>query len=219
MIKIAPSILTADFAFIGETIKSLEKACADYIHLDVMDGHFVPNITFGSAFVKGIRGVTSLPLDVHLMIKNPSDYIDDFVEAGADIITVHAECRSAIHLNRLIVQIKDKGRKAGVALNPATNPSMLEYVYEYLDLILIMSVNPGFGGQSFIPSALKKIEHVANRASQLNLKTEIQVDGGINKETAGSVINAGANVLVAGNAIIASNNMKEAIAEIRAGGK
>lgn len=215
MIKIAPSILTADFAFMGETIKTLEASCADYIHLDVMDGHFVPNITFGSAFVKGIRGVTSLPLDVHLMIDNPSDYIEDFADCGADIITVHAECRSAVHLDRLLAQIKSSGKKAGIALNPATNPDVLEYVYEYVDLILVMSVNPGFGGQKFISSALRKIEHIATRFEQLGIKAELEVDGGINKDTARSVINAGANVLVAGNAIIGSGDMCKSIAEIR----
>ncbi|MCL2874480.1 MAG: ribulose-phosphate 3-epimerase [Defluviitaleaceae bacterium] len=218
MIKIAPSILTADFAFMGDTIKELEKSGADYIHLDVMDGHFVPNITFGSAFVKGIRGATNLPLDVHLMIDNPTDYIDDFASSGADIITVHTECRSALHLNRLLVQIKNSGKKAGVALNPATNPNVLEYIYEYLDLILVMSVNPGFGGQKFIPEALRKIEYVANRAAQIGYKIEIEVDGGINLQTAKSVIDAGANVLVAGNAVISSNNMKETITALREGG-
>ena len=215
MIKIAPSILTADFAYMGETIKALEAAGADYIHLDVMDGHFVPNLTFGSTFVKGIRGVTTLPLDVHLMIENPADYIDDFAACGADIITVHTECRSAVHLNRLLAQIKGSGKKAGVALNPATNPDVLEYVYEYVDLILVMSVNPGFGGQKFIPSAVKKIEHIANRMAQLGVYAELEVDGGINRETAKDVINAGANVLVAGNAIIGSGDMRKAVSEIR----
>jgi ribulose-phosphate 3-epimerase len=215
MIKISPSILTADFAFMGDTVKKLELSGVDYIHLDVMDGHFVPNLTFGSAFVKSIRNATNLPLDVHLMIENPSDYIEDFVSAGADIITVHTECRSAVHLNRLLSQIKNSGKKAGVALNPATSHETLEYIYDYVDLILVMSVNPGFGGQKFIPQSLNKIERIANRMSQLGIKAELEVDGGINRDNAKDVVNAGANVLVAGNAIIGSEDMREAIATIR----
>jgi len=213
MIKIAPSILSADFSRLAEEIQDVEKGGADYIHVDVMDGHFVPNITIGPLIVEAIRPVTKLPLDVHLMIENPDLYIPQFSRAGADIISVHVEaCR---HLHRTIQMIKSEGVKAGVVLNPHTPVSMIEHIIEDVDLVLLMTVNPGFGGQAFIPNVLPKIERVSQIVREKNLQVEIEVDGGINKETAKQCIEAGANVLVAGSAIYNQKNRKEAISQLR----
>ena len=197
-VRIAPSILSADFARLGEEVRALEAAGADWIHVDVMDGHFVPNITIGPLVVRAIRPHTSLPIDVHLMIAPADPYIDAFADAGADVITVHPE--AGPHLHRTIQRIKATGRKAGVSLNPATPAKMLDYVLEEIDLVLVMSVNPGFGGQSFIASQIGKIEAIANRAVKAGLEIDIEVDGGIDPATARQATDAGANVLVAGTA-------------------
>ncbi|MDE3841222.1 ribulose-phosphate 3-epimerase (plasmid) [Bacillus methanolicus] len=213
MIKIAPSILSANFARLEEEIKDVERGGADYIHVDVMDGHFVPNITIGPLIVEAIRPVTNLPLDVHLMIENPDQYIGTFAKAGADILSVHVE--ACTHLHRTIQYIKSEGIKAGVVLNPHTPVSMIEHVIEDVDLVLLMTVNPGFGGQSFIHSVLPKIKQVANIVEERNLQVEIEVDGGVNPETAKLCIEAGANVLVAGSAIYNQEDRSQAIAKIR----
>ncbi|MFY9280113.1 MAG: ribulose-phosphate 3-epimerase, partial [Caldicoprobacterales bacterium] len=177
VIKIAPSILSADFSKLGKQVEMLDEGGADYIHIDIMDGHFVPNLTFGPLVVRAIRGRTKLPFDVHLMMTNPMDYIDEFVDAGADIITVHAEVLP--HLHRAIQQIKQKGVKAAVSLNPSTPLSVLDYVLEDLDMVLLMTVNPGFGGQEFIPAMIDKIKELRKKIDALNLDVDIQVDGGI----------------------------------------
>ncbi|ESU33090.1 ribulose-phosphate 3-epimerase [Bacillus sp. 17376] len=213
MVKIAPSILSADFARLGEEIKDVERGGADYIHVDVMDGHFVPNITIGPLIVEAIRPVTELPLDVHLMIENPDQYIEAFAKAGADYITVHAE--ASRHLHRTIQLIKSTGVKAGVVLNPATPVECLKHIIEDVDMVLLMSVNPGFGGQKFISSVLPKIRQVKELADALNPKLEIEVDGGVNEETAKLCIEAGANVLVAGSAVFNKEDRKAAIASLR----
>ncbi|WNS78806.1 ribulose-phosphate 3-epimerase [Domibacillus sp. DTU_2020_1001157_1_SI_ALB_TIR_016] len=213
MIKIAPSILSADFARLADEIKDVEAGGADYIHVDVMDGHFVPNITIGPLVVDAIRPVTNLPLDVHLMIQNPHTYIDVFADAGADIISVHAEADP--HLHRTIQSIKQRGIKAGVVLNPATPIEQVQHVLEDIDLVLLMTVNPGFGGQKFIPSVLPKIKTLSNIIQQKKLAVEIEVDGGINQETGQLCIEAGASVLVAGSAIYNKKNRKEAIEMIK----
>ncbi|MCB5239246.1 ribulose-phosphate 3-epimerase [Niallia alba] len=213
MIKVAPSILSADFAKLGDEVKDVELGGADYIHVDVMDGHFVPNITIGPLIVEAIRPVTTLPLDVHLMIENPDAYIPQFAKAGADIITVHVEaCR---HLHRTIQLIKEHGVKPGVVLNPSTPVEMIKHIIEDIDMVLLMTVNPGFGGQAFIPNVLPKIREVRQLADQLNPTLEIEVDGGINAETAVLVKEAGANVLVAGSFIYNNSNREEAIKAVR----
>ncbi len=199
MVKLAPSILSADFARLGEQVAEVAGAGADYIHVDVMDGHFVPNITIGPAVVASIRPVTTLPLDVHLMIENPERYVPEFVKAGADIVTVHVEACS--HLHRLVQVIKGLGVKAGVSLNPATPLSSIEEIVAHVDLVLIMSVNPGFGGQSFIPSTLPKIAGMRRMLDDRGLSAELEVDGGIGPDNAGEIVKAGADVLVAGNSV------------------
>jgi ribulose-phosphate 3-epimerase len=199
MIKLAPSILSADFARLGEQIDEVVKAGADYIHVDVMDGHFVPNITIGAPVVASIRPVTSLPLDVHLMIEHPERYISDFVKAGANIITVHVE--ASPHLQSTIRLIKELGAKAGVSLNPPTPLSAVDEFIHHVDLVLIMSVNPGFGGQSFIPETLPRIASMRKILDDRRPGVELEVDGGINADNAPDIVKAGANILVAGNSI------------------
>lgn len=204
MIKIAPSILSADFSILGEEIKKIERSNSDMVHIDVMDGHFVPNITIGPLVVSAIRPITRLPLDVHLMIENPEKYINAFREAGADIITVHAE--AVTHLDRAISQIHESGAKAGVAINPSTHESVLEYVIDKIDMVLVMTVNPGFGGQSFIEGMTKKIASIRKTIESRNLNVDIQVDGGINEKTISKVYNAGANITVTGSAFFNSTD-------------
>ena len=213
--KIAPSILSADFARLGEEVKAVEKAGADYIHVDVMDGHFVPNITIGPLVVEGVHKVTDLPLDVHLMIENPDQYINDFAKAGADIITVHTEAVN--HLHRSVQLIREAGCSTGVSLNPATPLEEIEYVLEDLDMVLIMSVNPGFGGQKFIPGVLPKIKKLREMINKRGLNIDIEVDGGVNSKTIGDVSAAGANIFVAGSAIFNTNDYAAAIRAIRDG--
>ncbi len=212
-IKIAPSILSADFSCLGEQIAEINKAGADYIHVDIMDGHFVPNITIGPMVVNALRGITKIPLDVHLMIENPIKYVVEFAHAGADIITVHVEADP--HLHRLIETIKAYGKKAGVALNPATNMNELEEILPIVDLVLVMTVDPGFGGQKFIENSYDKIERLSKMIQAKNYQLELEVDGGINLENAGNVIKAGADVLVAGNSIFSTGNISKAIVEFR----
>ena len=210
---IAPSILSADFSRLGDEIRDVETAGADWIHVDVMDGHFVPNITMGPVVVSAVKKATTLPVDVHLMIDHPERYIPDFAAAGANLISVHAE--ACIHLNRTVQMIRESGIRAGVVLNPATPLSALEWTLELLDFILIMSVNPGFGGQAFIKSSLKKIADLREMIKNRNLSTLIQVDGGINDGTIAAVSSAGADIFVAGSAIFGTDNYAGAISRFR----
>lgn len=210
---IAPSILSADFAKLGEEIKSVEKAGANWIHIDVMDGHFVPNITMGPVVVQAIKKITKLPLDVHLMIENPELYVKDFAKAGADYISVHTE--ASIHLNRTLNLIKECGAKAGVALNPSTPIETIEWVLEYLDFVLIMSVNPGFGGQSFIANSLEKVKKIKKIIENKNLSVKIQIDGGVNKNTVSDIAAAGVEIFVAGSAIFGAKDYNSAIDMLR----
>ena len=207
-VKIFPSILSADFARLGEHVKEAEAAGVDYIHVDVMDGHFVPNITIGPLIVKALRPVTKLPLDVHLMIENPERYIDDFAKAGADIITVHQE--TCPHLHRTIQQIHNLGIRAGVSLNPSTPVSTLDEIISEVDLVLVMSVNPGFGGQSYIHSCTSKIQKLRSMLDVCGSSADLEVDGGVNVDTLNEVIAAGANAFVAGSAVF---NDKHSVAE------
>ena len=196
---IAPSILSADFARLGEEVRAIDEAGADWIHVDVMDGHFVPNLTIGPGVVKALRPHTAKPFDVHLMISPVDPFLDAFAEAGADIITVHPE--AGPHLHRTIQRVKSLGKKAGVSLNPATPAKALDYVLEEVDLVLVMSVNPGFGGQKFISSQLRKIDAIANRVAKESLDVVVEVDGGIDPDTARQAVAAGATALVAGTAV------------------
>ncbi len=212
MLKIAPSILSADFSCLGDEIKKVES-CADLIHIDVMDGHFVPNITIGHGVVKCIRKATKKPFDVHLMISEPNKYIEKFADAGADIITVHAE--AGTHLNRTIQIIKSCGKKVGVALNPATPLNVLDYVLQDIDMVLIMSVNPGFGGQKYIDFSTRKIEALRSVILKNKLNVDIEVDGGINMDNIDIVAKAGANIIVTGSAVYNASNPEDAIKQLR----
>ncbi|GAE86852.1 ribulose-phosphate 3-epimerase [Acetivibrio straminisolvens] len=213
LIKIAPSILSADFSKLGEEVLRIERAGADLVHIDVMDGHFVPNITIGPPVVKSLKKVSNLPFEVHLMIENPDMYIESFADAGADIISVHAE--SCCHLHRTIQKIKQLGKKAVVALNPATSLCTVEWVLEDVDMILLMSVNPGFGGQKYISGVTRKIEELKRIIDSRGLHIDIEVDGGIDTENIHSVTKAGANVIVSGSTIFAAEDTVKIIQELR----
>lgn len=210
---ISPSILSADFANLERDVQAVEEAGADWIHIDVMDGHFVPNITLGPPVIKSLRKSTTLPFDVHLMIENPERYISSFANAGADIITVHAE--ACPHLDRVVAQIKECGKSAGVALNPHTHESVLDYVLGELDLILVMTVNPGFGGQSYLSRMENKVASIRKSLDENDYEARIEVDGGINPQTSKAIRLAGADTLVAGSAIFKAKNYAEAITAIR----
>lgn len=212
-IQIAPSILSADFANLGSEVRAVDKAGADVIHIDVMDGHFVPNITIGPLVVEAVRRVTDKPLDVHLMIADADRYVDAFARAGADWITVHVEACN--HLHRTVNRIKELGKKAGVVLNPATSLSTIDYVLEDIDLVMLMSVNPGFGGQSFIPSTLEKTWQLKNRITTLGLEVGIEIDGGIARETIAMAAEAGANIFVAGSAVYGCDEYTEIIEDLK----
>ncbi|ARK22676.1 ribulose-phosphate 3-epimerase [Sporosarcina sp. P26b] len=217
MIKIAPSILAANFAKLGEEVKEVEKAGAELIHIDVMDGHFVPNITMGPIVVEALRPLTELPLDVHLMIENPDAYIEDFAKAGADYITVHVE--ACPHLHRTLQLIKSTGVKPGVVLNPHTPIEQIMHVLEDIDMVLFMTVNPGFGGQSFIHSVLPKVKQLAELIKERNLSIEIEIDGGINEETIKPCVEAGATIFVAGSAIYSKEDRAKALQAIKSAGE
>ncbi len=210
---IAPSILSADFARLGEEISAVKDAGAEVIHIDVMDGHFVPNITIGPLVVRAVRKICDLPLDVHLMIENPDDYIDDFAEAGADWITVHVE--ACTHLHRTVHRIKELGKKAGAVLNPATSLDTLEYILADLDLVMLMSVNPGFGGQSFITDILRKTRNLKQMIADRGLDAGIEMDGGVSPRTIAEVAEAGANIFVAGSAIFGQDDYTAVIKEMK----
>ena len=215
MIKIAPSILASDFANLGRDIQSLTTWGADWVHFDVMDGQFVPNMSFGPPILSAIRPLTKLPIDAHLMVENPSRFIPWFIQAGADIITIHVEAEK--HLHRSLQQIHEAGRKAGVVLNPGSPAYLVREVLPYCDLVLVMSVNPGYGGQKFIPESVAKIAELRQMIDERGLATEIEVDGGINPETAKLCIDAGATVLVAGSAVFQASNPADMIHSLRCG--
>jgi ribulose-phosphate 3-epimerase len=212
-IQIAPSILSADFSRLGEEIRAVDRAGCDIIHIDVMDGHFVPNITIGPLIVQAARAVTRKELDVHLMITDADKYVDAFASAGADWITVHVEACN--HLHRTVSRIKELGKKAGVVLNPATSLATLDYILEEVDLVMLMSVNPGFGGQSFIPSTLAKVRQLRQRIDAMDLEVDIEIDGGISANTIGDVAEAGANIFVAGSAVYGSNDYEQTITSLK----
>ena len=212
MTRIAPSILSADFMRLGEEIQAAEHAGADLLHLDIMDGHFVPNITIGYSMVEAIRKITNLQLDVHLMIEDPDRYLPDFVTAGADFLTVH--CEASVHLHRTVQWIREKGVKAGVSINPATPVALLENIIGDLDLVLLMSVNPGFGGQKFIPMTLEKIRQVKKMIREAGVSPLIEVDGGVKLDNAKEIADAGADILVMGSAFFASGDYKKTMEKL-----
>ena len=214
-IVVAPSILSADFSRLGEEIRAIDEAGADWIHVDVMDGRFVPNITIGPLIVEAIRPITKKPLDVHLMIVEPEKYVEDFAKAGADIISVHAEHNASPHLHRTLGQIRELGKQAGVVLNPSTPLELIEYVLDLCDLILIMSVNPGFGGQSFIPAVLPKIQKLRQMCDERGLDPWIEVDGGLKADNTWQVLEVGANAIVSGSGVFKQKSYAEAIAGVR----
>jgi len=213
MKKLAPSILSADFARLGEEIKSVEEAGADYIHIDVMDGHFVPNITVGPLVVETAKKITNLPLDVHLMISNPEQYIKDFIAAGSDLLSIHVE--TCHHLQRTLTHIRELGAKPAAVLNPSTSLSALEYILEEVDMVLLMTVNPGFGGQKFIPNMLPKIKKVRELIDEKNPAVELEVDGGVNLENISQIAQAGADVVVAGSAVFKSEDCKKTVSVMK----
>lgn len=210
---LAPSILSADFTNLAQQIRMVEIGGADWIHCDIMDGHFVPNLTFGPSLVKAAHKVTKLPIDVHLMIENPDKYLEDFIKAGANYVSVHVE--EVVHLNRTINRIKELGAKAGVVINPATPVSSIFDIAEYIDLLLIMTVNPGFGGQKFIPNSIRRIKEAVTLRHELNANFLIEIDGGVNVETAKTAFEAGAEVFVAGSSIFKVDNISAATVEIK----
>lgn len=213
MIKLAPSILSADFGRLAESVREVEEAGCEYLHIDVMDGHFVPNLTFGPVVIKSIRKKSEMVFDCHLMIENADLYLDEFAKAGADIITVHQE--ACTHLHRTVHRIKELGCKAGVSLNPATDLSTLEYILPDIDMVLIMSVNPGFGGQSFIPQSIEKIKRLKENIEEKGYKIDIQVDGGVTAQNIAEIVDAGANILVAGSSIFGKEDVGIAVRELR----
>ena len=213
VMKISPSILSADFCRLGEEVRALEKAGADYIHVDVMDGHFVPNLTIGPAIVKAVRRCTSLPLDVHLMMERPDDFLSDFAKAGANILTVHVE--AVTHLHRTLSEIKKYGMRAGISLNPSTPVCLIEPALDYADLVLVMSVNPGFGGQELIPEVLPKIKEIRRLITRKGRPVELEVDGGIKVDNIGAVADAGADVFVSGSGIFGRPDYAKTIAAMR----
>ncbi len=214
-VVVAPSILSADFSRLGDDVRAVDVAGADWIHIDVMDGRFVPNITIGPLIVKALRPITTKPLDVHLMIVEPEKYVEEFANAGADIISVHAEHNASPHLHRTLSQIRELGKQAGVVLNPSTPLDLIEYVLELCDLVLIMSVNPGFGGQKFIPAVLPKIRRLRQMCDERGLDPWIEVDGGLKVDNTWQVLEAGANAIVAGSAVFNAPDYAAAIAGIR----